>query len=63
MAKIHKFNSPVDLSKESIGNYYANLYNSETGEFVEGRHYEMYSGTAMMEEVRHLRFMGFKVEW
>ena len=63
MAKIHKFNSPVDLSKESIGNYYVNLYDSETGEFVEGRHYEMFSGNIMMDEVKHLKNLGFKVEW
>lgn len=63
MAKVHKFNHPVDLSKESIGNYYANLYNVETGEFVEGRHYEMYSGNAMMDEVKFLRTLGYRVEW
>ena len=63
MAQIHKFNSPVDLSKESIGNYYANLYNSETGEFVEGRHYEMFSGNAMMDEVKGLKQLGYRVEW
>jgi len=63
MAQIHKFNSPVVLSKESIGNYYVNLYDSETGEFVEGRHYEMFSGNIMMDEVKHLKNLGFKVEW
>lgn len=63
MAQIHKFNSPVDLSKESIGNYYVNLYDSETGEFVEGRHYEMFSGNMIMDEVKHLKNSGFKVEW
>ena len=63
MAQIHKFNSPVDLNKESIGNYYVNLYDSETGEFVEGRHYEMFSGNMIMDEVKHLKNLGFKVEW
>lgn len=63
MAQIHKFNSPVDLSKESIGNYYVNLYDSETGEFVEGRHYEMFSGNMIMDEVKQLKNLGFKVEW
>lgn len=63
MAKIHTFTHPVDLSQESIGNYYANLYNKETGEFVEGRHYEMYSGNAMMDEVYDLKQMGYRVEW
>jgi len=63
MAKIHRFNTPVDLTKESIGNYYANLYDAKTGEFVEGRHYEMYSGNAMMDEAKDLRQMGYKVEW
>lgn len=29
---------------------------------IEGRHYEMYSGTAMMDEVRDLKQMGYKVE-
>lgn len=61
MAKIHRFNTPVDLTQESIGNYYANLYKG--GEFVEGRHYEMYSGTAMMEEVQFLKQSGYEVEW
>ena len=63
MAKIHTFKTPVDLSKESIGNYYVNIYNGESGEFVEGRHYEMFSGNAMMDEVKDLRHMGYKVEW
>jgi hypothetical protein len=63
MAKIHKFDSPVDLTKESIGNYYANIYNAETDVFIEGRHYEMYSGNAMMEEVRELRNLGYRVDW
>lgn len=63
MAKIHKFNQPVDLSKESIGNYYMNLYDAKTGEFVEGRLYEMYSGNAMMDEAKYLRRMGYRVEW
>lgn len=63
MAKIHTFTHPVDLSKESLGNYYMNLYNAETGEFVEGRHYEMYSGNAMMEEASWLRQMGYRTEW
>lgn len=63
MAQIHKFNSPVDLSKESIGNYYVNLYDSETGEFFEGRHYEMFSGNMILDEVKHLKNLGFKVEW
>jgi hypothetical protein len=63
MAQIHKFNSPVDISKESIGNYYVNLYDFETGEFVEGRHYEMYSGNAMMDEVKDLKRIGYRVEW
>jgi hypothetical protein len=63
MAKVHHFTQPVDLSKESIGNYYMNLYNAKTGEFVEGRHYEMFSGTAMMEEARDLRQCGYTVEW
>jgi hypothetical protein len=61
MAKIHYFNTPVDLAKESIGNYYANLY--KDGKFVEGRHYEMYSGNAMMDEVKFLRGCGYTVEW
>ena len=63
MAKIHRFDTPVDLAKESIGNYYMNLYDATTGEFVQGRHYEMYSGTAMMEEARDLRQCGYRVEW
>lgn len=63
MSKIHIFNTPVDLTQESIGNYYANLYNKETGEFVEGRHYEMYSGNAMMDEVSWLKQEGYRVEW
>lgn len=63
MAKIHTFTHPVDLSKECIGNYYMNLYNAETGEFVEGRHYEMYSGNAMMDEAKWLRQCGYRVEW
>ncbi len=41
MAKIHIFNHPVDLSKESIGNYYMSLYDAVTVGLVEGRHYEM----------------------
>jgi hypothetical protein len=61
MSKIHRFNHPVDLSKESIGNYYANLY--KDGKFVEGRHYEMYSGNDMMDESKHLRSIGYTVEW
>jgi hypothetical protein len=61
MAKIHRFDTPVDITKESIGNYYANLY--KDGKFVEGRHYEMYSGNAMMDEAKDLRQMGYKVEW
>jgi hypothetical protein len=61
MAKIHRFNHPVDLSKESIGNYYANLY--KDGKFAEGRHYEMYSGNDMMDEAKHLRSIGYTVEW
>ena len=63
MSKIRKFKKPVDLSKESIGNYYANLYNVKTGEFVEGRHYEGFSGNAMMEEVRDLKQEGYRVDW
>lgn len=63
MAKIHRFENPVNLNEESIGNYYVNLYDKETGEFVEGRHYEMYSGNAMMEEVSFLKLSGYKVEW
>lgn len=63
MAKIHCFKHPVDLSKGSIGNYYMNLYCAETGEFVEGRHYEMYSGNAMMDEAKYARKCGYKVEW
>ena len=63
MAKIHRFNHTVDLSKESIGNYYMNLYDAKTGKFVEGRHYEMYSGNAMMDEARDLRRLGYKTEW
>lgn len=61
MAKIHRFETPVDPTQESIGNYYMNLY--KDGEFVEGRHYEMYSGHAMMDEAKDLRRMGYKVEW
>lgn len=61
MAQIHRFDKPVDPSKESIGNYYMNLY--KDGEFIEGRHYEMYSGNAMMDEAKDLRQMGYKVEW
>jgi hypothetical protein len=61
MAKIHRFNQPVDLSQESIGNYYMNLY--KDGKFVEGRHYEMYSGNAMMDEAKDLRQMGYTVKW
>jgi hypothetical protein len=63
MAKVHKFSSPVDLTRESIGSYYANIYNDETGVFIEGRHYEMYSGNAMMDEVKELRRLGYRVEW
>lgn len=63
MAKIHHFETPVDLTKESIGNYYMNLYDAKTGEFVEGRHYEMFSGTAMMDEAYELRQCGYRVEW
>lgn len=61
MSKIHTFNTPVDLTRESIGNYYVNLY--KDGKFVEGRHYEMYSGTAMMDEVHYLKQRGYTVEW
>ena len=63
MAKMHRFTQLVDLSKESIGNYYMNLYDATTGEFVEGRHYEQYSGTAMMDEAYELRRSGYRVEW
>jgi hypothetical protein len=63
MAKIHRYTTPVDLTQECVGNYYANLYNAETGEFVEGRHYEMYSGNAMMDEVKDLKQCGYRVEW
>lgn len=63
MSKIHTFKKPVDLSKESIGNYYVNLYNAKTDKFVEGRHYEGFSGNAMMEEVRDLKREGYRVEW
>ena len=63
MSKIHHFKTPVDLSKESIGNYYANLYNAETGKFVEGRHYEGFSGNDMMEVVSYLKRQGYRVEW
>ena len=63
MAKVHRFNTPVDLSQERIGNYYANLYDAKTGKFVEGRHYEKFSGAAMMDEVYDLKRMGYKVEW
>lgn len=63
MAKIHTFKHPVDLTQESIGNYYMNLYDAKTGKFVEGRHYEMYSGNAMMDEAKYLRQSGYKVEW
>ena len=61
MAKVHRFNTPVDLTQESIGNYYANLYKDD--KFVEGRHYEMFSGNAMMDEVHYLKQIGYKVEW
>lgn len=63
MAEIYRFTTPVDLKQESIGNYYANLYSTETGLFVEGRHYFQYSGTAMMDEVKDLRRLGYRVEW
>jgi hypothetical protein len=63
MAKIHHFETPVDLTKESIGNYYMNLYDAKTGKFVEGRHYEQFSGTAMMDEAYELRQCGYRVEW
>lgn len=61
MAQIHRFNQKVNLNEESIGNYYVNLY--KDGKFVEGRHYEMYSGNAMMEEVSFLKLSGYTVEW
>jgi len=61
MSKIHRLDTPVDLTQESIGNYYANLY--KDGEFIEGRHYEMYSGTAMMDKTKHIRMLGYTVEW
>jgi hypothetical protein len=63
MARIHRFPHPVDLTQVSIGNYYMNLYDAKTGEFVEGRHYEMYSGNAMMDEAKELRQLGYKTEW
>lgn len=61
MAKIHTFKTPVDINNESIANYYANLY--KNGIFVEGRHYEMYSGTSMMDEIYYLKRLGYTVEW
>ena len=63
MSTIHYFDTPVDIKQESIGNYYMNLYDPDTGEFIEGRHYEMYSGNAMMDEAKWLRSSGYKVEW
>lgn len=62
MAKIHVYDKPVDLTKESIGNYYMNLYDQD-GVFVEGRHYEQYSGNAMMDEAKELRQCGYVVKW
>jgi hypothetical protein len=61
MSKINTFNTPVDTSKETMGNYYVNLYKNDL--FVEGRHYEWFSGNSMMDEVRHLKSIGYTVEW
>jgi len=63
MAKIYRFDKPVDITQESLGNYFMNLYDGKTGEFVEGRHYEMYSGNAMMDEAHELRQCGYRTEW
>ena len=62
MAKIHIFNTPLDVDKETMGNYFVNIYDS-TGEFVESRHYEWFTGTEMMDEIKDLKKEGYCVEW
>lgn len=63
MGKIHTYPHPVDLDTvKDFGSYGANLYKS--GEFVEGRIYEMYSGHMMMEEIKELKHIdGYTVDW
>jgi hypothetical protein len=61
MSKVHIFDNPVDLSKERMFNYYMNVY--KDGKFVEGRHYENYSGNAVMDSAIYLRMKGYTVEW
>ena len=66
-ARVHKFNDPVDLSKEQPGQYYANVY--KDGEFVAGYHFEMHSGRMAQEEVVYMRqhlylpSQGYTIEW
>ena len=62
MSKIITFNTPVDVTKETFGNYFVNLYMGD--EFIEGRNYKGYSGNEMMNEVSELKNIdGFTVEW
>lgn len=53
MATIIKFETPVDVNKTQMLDYYVNVYSAEN-QFVVGIRYKGYSGHAFCDELKGL---------
>lgn len=67
MAKVIRFDSPVDVNKTQMLDYYANVYGPNE-QFVAGYRYQGYSGNAFADSLKDLHSTypeseGYRIEY